>query len=68
MISLGKNAFVFIKVRDSICSHCPTMKSIETLAPETAEHYVERDKKYVFIASYPILNKEGKLESIIRAG
>jgi signal transduction histidine kinase len=42
------------------------MKSIETLAPETAEHYVERDKKYVFIASYPILNKEGKLESIIK--
>jgi signal transduction histidine kinase len=42
------------------------MKSIETLSPETAEHYVKRDNKYVFIASYPILDNEGKLKSIIK--
>jgi PAS domain S-box-containing protein len=63
---IGQKCFCVYKGRDSICDHCPTMKSIKTLAPATAEHYVERDKKYVFIASYPILNKEGKLESIIK--
>ncbi len=63
---VGEKCFCVYKGRDSICDHCPTMKSIETLAPATAEHYVERDKKYVFIASYPILNKDGKLESIIK--
>jgi signal transduction histidine kinase len=42
------------------------MKAIETLTPATSEHYVERDKKYVFIASYPILDNEGKLKSIIK--
>ncbi|MCP4264371.1 MAG: HAMP domain-containing protein [Candidatus Brocadiaceae bacterium] len=63
---IGKKCFCVYKGRDSICDHCPTMESIETLAPATAVHYVERDKKYVFIASYPILNKEGKLESIIK--
>ena len=63
---VGEKCYCVYKGRESICDHCPTMKSIETLLPETAEHYVERDKKYVFIASYPILNKEGKLESIIK--
>jgi len=63
---VGEKCFCVYKGRESICDHCPTMKSIETLLPATAEHYVERDKKYVFIASYPILNKEGELESIIK--
>ena len=63
---IGQKCFCVYKGRDSICDHCPTMKSIDTLLPATAEHYVERDNKYVFIASYPILNKEGKLESIIK--
>ncbi|MCP4412749.1 MAG: HAMP domain-containing protein, partial [Gammaproteobacteria bacterium] len=63
---IGQKCFCVYKGRDSLCDHCPTMKSIETLAPATAEHYVERDQKYVLIASYPILNKEGKLESIIK--
>ncbi len=63
---IGQKCFCVYKGRDAICENCPTMKSIETLAPETAEHYVERDKKYVFIASYPILNNEGKLVSIIK--
>ncbi|MBT6229003.1 MAG: HAMP domain-containing protein, partial [Candidatus Scalindua sp.] len=63
---VGEKCYCVYKGRESICDHCPTMKSIETSLPETAEHYVERDKKYVFIASYPILNKEGKLESIIK--
>ncbi|KHE91361.1 Alginate biosynthesis sensor protein KinB [Candidatus Brocadiaceae bacterium S225] len=63
---VGEKCYCVYKGRESICDNCPTMKSIETLLPATAEHYVERDKKYVFIASYPILNKEGKLESIIK--
>ena len=63
---VGEKCYCVYKGRESICNNCPTMKSIETLLPATAEHYVERDKKYVFIASYPILNKEGKLESIIK--
>ncbi|GAX62021.1 signal transduction histidine kinase [Candidatus Scalindua japonica] len=63
---IGKKCFSVYKGRESICGHCPTMKSIETLEPATAEHYVERDKKYVLISSYPILNKDGKLESIIK--
>ncbi len=63
---VGEKCFCVYKGRDSICEQCPTMKSIETLLPATAEHYVKRDNKYVFIASYPILNKEGKLESIIK--
>jgi signal transduction histidine kinase len=63
---VGEKCYCVYKGRESICDNCPTMKSIETLLPETAEHYVERDKKYVFIASYPILDKEGKLESIIK--
>ncbi len=63
---VGEKCYCVYKGRDSICDHCPTMKSIESLSPATAEHYVERDKKYVFIASYPILNSEGKLESIIK--
>jgi len=63
---VGEKCYCVYKGRESICDHCPTMKSIETLLPATAEHYVERDNKYVFIASYPILNKEGKLESIIK--
>ncbi len=63
---VGQKCFCVYKGRDSVCDNCPTMKSIETLLPATAEHYVERDNQYVFIASYPILNKEGKLESIIK--
>jgi len=63
---VGEKCYCVYKGRESICDHCPTMKSIETLLPASAEHYVERDHKYVFIASYPILNKEGELESIIK--
>lgn len=63
---VGEKCFCVYKGRESICGNCPTMKSIDTLLPASAEHYVERDQKYVFIASYPILNKEGKLESIIK--
>jgi len=63
---VGEKCYCIYKGRESICDNCPTMKSIETLLPATAEHYVKRDNKYVFIASYPILNKEGKLESIIK--
>ena len=63
---VGEKCYCIYKGRESICDNCPTMKSIETLLPANAEHYVKRDNKYVFIASYPILNKEGKLESIIK--
>jgi signal transduction histidine kinase len=63
---VGKKCYCVYKGRESICDNCPTMKSIETLLPATAEHYVERDNKYVFIASYPILDNEGKLKSIIK--
>jgi signal transduction histidine kinase len=63
---VGEKCFCVYKGRGSICDNCPTMKSIDTLLPASAEHYVERDQKYLFIASYPILNKEGKLESIIK--
>ena len=63
---VGKKCYSVYKGRDDICEDCPTMKSIETLLPETAEHYVKRDNKYVFIASYPILDNEGKLKSIIK--
>ncbi len=63
---VGEKCYCVYKGRESICDNCPTMKSIETLLPATAEHYVKRDNKHVFIASYPILNKEGKLESIIK--
>jgi PAS domain S-box-containing protein len=63
---IGKKCFCVYKGRESICDNCPTMKAIETLSPATAEHYVERDNKYVFIASYPILDNEGKLKSIIK--
>ena len=63
---VGEKCYCVYKGRESICDHCPTMRSIETLLPANAEHYVKRDNKYVFIASYPILNKEGKLESIIK--
>ncbi|MEE9605559.1 MAG: cache domain-containing protein [Candidatus Scalindua sp.] len=63
---VGKKCYSVYKGREAICDDCPTMKSIETLSPETAEHYVKRDNKYVFIASYPILDNEGKLKSIIK--
>jgi PAS domain S-box-containing protein len=63
---VGKKCYSVYKGREDICEDCPTMKSIETLLPETAEHYVKRDNKYVFIASYPILDNEGKLKSIIK--
>lgn len=63
---VGEKCYCVYKGRESICDNCPTMKSIETLQPANAEHYVKRDNKYVFIASYPILNKEGELESIIK--
>ena len=63
---VGKKCYSVYKGREAICDECPTMKSIETLSPETAEHYVKRDNKYVFIASYPILDNEGKLKSIIK--
>lgn len=63
---VGKKCYCVYKGRESICDNCPTMKAIETLLPATAEHYVERDKKHVFIASYPILDNEGKLKSIIK--
>ena len=63
---VGEKCYCVYKGRESICDNCPTMQSIETLLPANAEHYVKRDNKYVFIASYPILNKEGKLESIIK--
>ncbi|MFQ5965386.1 MAG: ATP-binding protein [Candidatus Scalinduaceae bacterium] len=63
---VGKKCYCVYKGREEICNNCPTMKAIETLSPATAEHYVERDKKHVFIASYPILDNEGKLESIIK--
>ncbi|MHC4182005.1 MAG: sensor histidine kinase [Planctomycetota bacterium] len=63
---VGEKCYCVYKGRDTICDNCPTMKSIETLSPETAEHYVKRDNKYVFIASYPILDNEGKLKSIIK--
>ena len=63
---VGKKCYSVYKGRESICDNCPTMKSIETLLPATAEHYVKRDNKHVFIASYPILDNEGKLESIIK--
>lgn len=63
---VGKKCYCVYKGRESICDNCPTMKAIETLLPATAEHYVERDKKHVFIASYPILDNEGRLKSIIK--
>jgi len=63
---VGQKCYCVYKGKESICDNCPTMKAIETLLPATAEHYVKRDNKYVFIASYPILNKEGELESIIK--
>ena len=63
---VGKKCYSVYKGREAICDECPTMKSIETLSPEIAEHYVKRDNKYVFIASYPILDNEGKLKSIIK--
>jgi len=63
---VGKKCYCVYKGRESICDNCPTMKAIETLSPATAEHYVERDKKHVFIASYPILDNEGELKSIIK--
>jgi PAS domain S-box-containing protein len=63
---VGKKCYSVYKGREAICDDCPTMKSIETLSPEIAEHYVKRDNKYVFIASYPILDNEGKLKSIIK--
>ena len=63
---VGEKCYCVYKGRESICDNCPTMKAIETLSPATAEHYVERDKKHVFIASYPILDNEGKLKSIIK--
>ncbi|ODS34781.1 MAG: two-component sensor kinase [Candidatus Scalindua rubra] len=63
---IGKKCYCVYKGRETICDNCPTMKVIETLTPATAEHYVERDNKHVFIASYPILDNEGKLESIIK--
>lgn len=63
---IGKKCYCVYKGRKTICENCPTMKVIETLLPATAEHYVERDNKYVFIASYPILDNEGKLKSIIK--
>jgi signal transduction histidine kinase len=63
---IGKKCYCVYKGLETICDDCPTMKAIETLLPATAEHYVERDKKYVFIASYPILDNEGKLKSIIK--
>ena len=63
---IGKKCYCVYKGRETICDNCPTMKVIETLSPATSEHYVERDNKHVFIASYPILNNEGKLKSIIK--
>lgn len=63
---VGEKCYCVYKGRESICDNCPTMKAIETLSPATAEHYVERDKKHVFIASYPILDNEGELKSIIK--
>lgn len=63
---IGKKCYCVYKGRETICDDCPTMKAIETLTPATSEHYVERDKKYVFIASYPILDNEGELKSIIK--
>ena len=63
---VGEKCYCVYKGRETICDNCPTMKVIETLSPATAEHYVERDNKYVFIASYPILDNEGELKSIIK--
>jgi signal transduction histidine kinase/HAMP domain-containing protein len=63
---VGEKCYCVYKGRESICDNCPTMRSIETLLPATAEHYVERDKKHVFIASYPILENDGTLKSIIK--
>ena len=50
---VGEKCYCVYKGRESICDHCPTMKSIETLLPATAEHYVERDQKiciYCFLS------------------
>ena len=63
---IGKKCFCVYKGRDTVCDNCPTMKSIETLSPATAEHYIKRDNKHVSIASYPILDSEGKLKSVIK--
>ncbi|GJQ57965.1 MAG: HAMP domain-containing protein [Candidatus Scalindua sp. AMX11] len=63
---IGKKCFCVYKGRDSICDACPTMKAIATLSPSTSEHYIERDKKHVSIASYPILDSDGKLKSVIK--
>ncbi len=63
---IGKKCFCVYKGRESVCDACPTMKAIETLSPATSEHYIERDKKHVSIASYPILDGEGKLKSVIK--
>ncbi|MDR4504790.1 MAG: ATP-binding protein [Candidatus Scalindua sp.] len=63
---IGKKCFCIYKGRDSVCDNCPTMRAISTLSPATSEHYIARDKKHVSIASYPILDNEGRLKSVIK--
>jgi PAS domain S-box-containing protein len=63
---IGKKCYQAYKNRDSICDDCPTMRTIETLKPSTAEHLIPRNDKTVLISSYPLLDNDGNLDAVIK--
>ncbi|HHT9161867.1 MAG TPA: ATP-binding protein [Candidatus Brocadiia bacterium] len=62
----GKKCYQAYKSRDSICEDCPTVRTIETHKPSSAEHFIPRNAKTVLITSYPLLDNNGNLNAVIK--
>ncbi|MGR3310113.1 MAG: ATP-binding protein [Candidatus Brocadiales bacterium] len=63
---VGKKCYQAYKNRDNICEDCPTVRTIETCKPSSAEHFIPKDDKTVLIASFPLLDNNGNLDAVIK--
>ncbi len=63
---VGKKCYQAYKSRATICEDCPTVRTIVSLKPSSAEHFIPRSDKTVLITSFPILGNNGNLDAVIK--
>jgi len=65
---VGKKCFKEFEHQDTICTHCPGVKAMETKNPQEAEVDNVRENGTVFkvrIMAFPVIDKDGEVESFI---
>ncbi len=62
-IKIGSKCFKSIFKNNDICKNCPAELSFKTKKSESVERKI--DNKYFLLQTYPIVDKQGKVESVL---